>query len=91
VIHYERAPRSGTDSGWVRLVELLFRPAADCLEFRVQPSDFSIQFDEAQAWRSDYPGSLYTCVFPSTACLNGNAGGWLFRCRIFLQLEEIET
>jgi hypothetical protein len=45
-------------------VKLLLSPGADFIKFRVEPSDFGIQFDETQAGGHHQLLSLYASINP---------------------------
>ncbi len=74
-----------------RLVELLLGSGANFVEFRVQPSDFGIQFDEAQALRRGQPSRFHPSVVLACVCFNGDAGGRLHGSRVALQVDQIEA
>src|ERR1017187_3966783 len=75
----------------LRPVKLLLSPGADFIKFRVEPSDFGIQFDETQAGgRNQLLGSDASVTLAS-AFFHAHAGGRLLGRWIPLQVQEIET
>jgi hypothetical protein len=75
----------------VRLIELLFCSRTDFVQFRVQASDFGVQFDKVQALRSHQPVRLHAGIILGAAGFQKNTSGWHLRSRVVFQVDKIET
>jgi len=80
-----------TRSRGMGLIEFLFCPGPNFVQFCVQPSDFGIQFDKTQTLRGDQPFSLHACVVLAHAGYRAYACGWLLGSGVALQVDQIEA
>ena len=81
----------GSSGGGMGPVEFLLRAGTDLVQFRVQSSDFRIQFDETQARRADQPVCLHSGIILSAFLLQTDTSGRQLSFRVALQIHKIET
>ena len=77
------------DGHGFRSVKLLLGPGANLFQFRVQSSDFRVEFDKIQAGTRDQAPSLSTAM--SRALFQAYAGGRQISQWVPVQVNEVKT